>query len=713
MERHCSAVFFSCFFTADDYESDALSSERALQLWFRAQGFRPMVNTRTDAELAAAVQAAVDAMLPQIRGTPVDVRMDLSRWRRIFDVWVCDDGVLKLEVSVISLRVDALAWWKAYKQAKGGVLWILTLQGACNEFMQRFIRIARFLDRCGQLLGARPYDTFSWGLHKSDLEHILCLEFTDVDQVADAARNFEILRDRMGYFDRLVTGGHDSVDIDRHGSDRELWCWDADQREQGVSSPTELPTLVLSKTMASVPLLVLSCGQAGHLQSDGKKTRGTSSSGFMTEARRKQAAVFALNLEQAANATGAPWLRLTSFPVVLLFGIIHTPEIYYLVNILDTTSDVSSIHDQPIVSEFQDVFPEELPGIPPIRDVEFNIELIPGAEPISKAPYRMAPIELKELKDQLQELFGESFIRPSVSPWGCTSFCSSEKDDLETGFQDWPYLGLDHCEWGEKFVWNDERERRALQELKQARESVLPMHRDRAKPYERRWLELLKDYDTNIQYHPGKANVVADALSRKSGMIAGIKVEEEIIRDLERLDIELWTDGEIWAIIQNLDKQTEFHVDSEGILWQGTKLCVPEDPALREVLMTEAHSSPFLFSSRFSDRKLRFEHQRASGLLHPLGFLFGKWDEISMDFVTGFNTDSEEHELSGVVQEIVRLHGTPSAIVSDSDHVSALVSGKVFRTLWGKGQVQLRLFIRGDKSESENVRLDMEDNVTL
>ncbi|GJT37059.1 hypothetical protein Tco_0936924 [Tanacetum coccineum] len=66
--------------------------------------------------------------------------------------------------------------------------------------------------------------------------------------------------------------------------------------------------------------------------------------------------------------------------------------------------DVSSIHDQPIVSEFQDVFPEELPGIPPIRDVEFNIELIPGAEPISKAPYRMAPIELKELKDQLQEL---------------------------------------------------------------------------------------------------------------------------------------------------------------------------------------------------------------------------------------------------------------------------------------------------------------------
>nr|GFB62452.1 reverse transcriptase [Tanacetum cinerariifolium] len=57
---------------------------------------------------------------------------------------------------------------------------------------------------------------------------------------------------------------------------------------------------------------------------------------------------------------------------------------------------------------------------------------------------------------------------------------------------------------------------------------------------QRHWLELLKDYDTNIQYHPRKANVVADALSRKSGMIAGIKVEEEIFRDLERLDIELY-----------------------------------------------------------------------------------------------------------------------------------------------------------------------------
>nr|GEX02730.1 reverse transcriptase [Tanacetum cinerariifolium] len=75
------------------------------------------------------------------------------------------------------------------------------------------------------------------------------------------------------------------------------------------------------------------------------------------------------------------------------------------------TSEIPTIHDQPIVSEFPDVFPYELPGIPPVREVEFNIELIPGAEPISKAPYRMAPVELKELKDQLQELLERGFIR--------------------------------------------------------------------------------------------------------------------------------------------------------------------------------------------------------------------------------------------------------------------------------------------------------------
>nr|GEX13182.1 putative reverse transcriptase domain, aspartic peptidase domain protein [Tanacetum cinerariifolium] len=100
----------------------------------------------------------------------------------------------------------------------------------------------------------------------------------------------------------------------------------------------------------------------------------------------------------------------------------------FLATIHDTTSDVPSIHDQPIVSEFPDVFLDELPGIPPVCEVKFSIELIPGAEPILKAPYRMAPIELKELKDQLQELLERGFIHLSVLPWGAPVLFVKKKD---------------------------------------------------------------------------------------------------------------------------------------------------------------------------------------------------------------------------------------------------------------------------------------------
>jgi hypothetical protein len=83
----------------------------------------------------------------------------------------------------------------------------------------------------------------------------------------------------------------------------------------------------------------------------------------------------------------------------------------------------------PMVCEYADVFPDESLGMPPDRDIEFDIELQPGTTPISKRPYRMPPTELAELKKQLQELLDKGFIRPSTSPWGCPALFVKKKDE--------------------------------------------------------------------------------------------------------------------------------------------------------------------------------------------------------------------------------------------------------------------------------------------
>src|SRR5579883_1160847 len=88
----------------------------------------------------------------------------------------------------------------------------------------------------------------------------------------------------------------------------------------------------------------------------------------------------------------------------------------------------SKLEDISVVREYPDVFPEELPGMPPDREVEFIIELRLGTAPISKRPYRMAPNELAELKVQLQELLDKGFIRLSSLPWGCPVLSVQKKD---------------------------------------------------------------------------------------------------------------------------------------------------------------------------------------------------------------------------------------------------------------------------------------------
>ena len=100
----------------------------------------------------------------------------------------------------------------------------------------------------------------------------------------------------------------------------------------------------------------------------------------------------------------------------------------YLAYVIEVRDSGSQLEDIPVVREFSDVFPEDLPGIPPDREIDFQIELAPRTEPISKAPYRMAPLELNELKVQMEELVSKGFVRSSTSPWGAPVLFVKKKD---------------------------------------------------------------------------------------------------------------------------------------------------------------------------------------------------------------------------------------------------------------------------------------------
>ncbi|GJS95330.1 hypothetical protein Tco_0802298 [Tanacetum coccineum] len=104
----------------------------------------------------------------------------------------------------------------------------------------------------------------------------------------------------------------------------------------------------------------------------------------------------------------------------------------FLENITSTKDEDKTegtrLEDVPTVLDFPEVFLEDLPGIPPTQQVEFQIDLIPGVAPVARAPYRLGPSEMKELANQLQELTDKGFIRPSSSPWGAPVLFFKKKD---------------------------------------------------------------------------------------------------------------------------------------------------------------------------------------------------------------------------------------------------------------------------------------------
>ncbi|GFY97645.1 hypothetical protein Acr_12g0001860 [Actinidia rufa] len=400
----------------------------------------------------------------------------------------------------------------------------------------------------------------------------------------------------------------------------------------------------------------------------------------------------------------------------------------FLCSVVDTHVSPPALEDIHVVREFPDVFPDELPGSLVDREIEFYIDLNLGTRPISKAPYPMSPLELKELKIQLQDLQ----LRPHEKNYPTHDL---ELAAVVFALKIWRhYLYGVTCE-----VFTDHKSLKYLFTQKE-----LNMR-------QRRWLELIKDYDILIQYHPGKANVVADALSRKSTVNLACLVTSQVplLDELERAEIEVVApdtntmlttmiaqptlieivkqrqpeDPYLWKVYEEMlvNPKPDFTLQDKALRFQ-SRLCVPNIPKVKRQVLEEAHNTKFTMHPRgtkmyrdlkeifwwpgmkkeiaefvsqcLSCQQVKAEHQRPAGLLQSLPIPEWKWEHITMDFVVGLpnsprgcnaiwvivdrltksahflpvkTTYSLSKYADLYITDIIRLHGTPVSIVSDRD----------------------------------------------
>ncbi|GKD28872.1 putative reverse transcriptase domain-containing protein [Tanacetum coccineum] len=127
---------------------------------------------------------------------------------------------------------------------------------------------------------------------------------------------------------------------------------------------------------------------------------------------------------------GMDWLSKYHARIICDEKVVHIPinGETLIIRVMEKKSDEKRLEDIPVVREFPEVFPEDLPGLPPVRQVEFQIDLIPGTTPVARVPYRLAPSEMQELSNQLQDLSDRGFIRPSTLPWGAPVLFVKKKD---------------------------------------------------------------------------------------------------------------------------------------------------------------------------------------------------------------------------------------------------------------------------------------------
>jgi hypothetical protein len=223
---------------------------------------------------------------------------------------------------------------------------------------------------------------------------------------------------------------------------------------------------------------------------------------------------------------------------------------------------------------------------------------------------------------------------------------------------------------------------------------------------QRRWLELIKDYDLEVYYHPGKANVVADALSRKAHYhcLSIAAISDTLCNQMRKLNLEIIPQGSLnllsmentlqdkitmsqlhdegiriikLKLSQGEAKYKCFRTDPQGVLWFNKSLVVPKDHQLRKQILDEAHLSKFSIhpgsTKMYQDLRQHFwwtrmkreiakyvsecdtcqrvkaSHLKASGTLQPLPIPSWKWEDISMDFIVGLPNTSQKHDSIWVI----------------------------------------------------------------
>nr|GFA05891.1 putative reverse transcriptase domain-containing protein [Tanacetum cinerariifolium] len=364
---------------------------------------------------------------------------------------------------------------------------------------------------------------------------------------------------------------------------------------------------------------------------------------------------------------------------------------------MEKKSDEKRLEDIPVVKEFQDIFPEDLPGLHPVRQVEFQIDQIPGTTPVAHAPYRLAPLKMQELSNQLQELIDRGFIRPrlhvdlatieAVKNWETPTTPTEVRQFLGLisyyrRFIEAPILALP--EGNDDFIvyCNASLQGAVVFALKIWRHYLYDtkctvfnyhkslkhiLHQKELNMRQRHWLELLADYDYEIHYHPGKANVVADALSQKK-QIKPLRVKSLIMTIHPKLPSQILKaqnkalkEEKIKAKnLRRMDKSFEIHPDGTRCIKNRSWL--PLFGNLRDLIMHESHKS-----------KVKAECQKPSGLLVQPEIPMWKWERITMDFVMKLPKTSNGHDTVWVIVD--RLTKSAHFILTrETDSMATLTS---------------------------------------